>query len=132
MVRSLLLEREQQKQRAEQESKRAEQEGKRANDVQAESLRQRKRADELQLENLRLQLQLERYRKWYYVPRADRLASSQDLAQILLEFAEQLDEKAICREDVPSKAEPAYELRRVKRRPGRRHLANFEKLPVTT
>ena len=70
--------------------------------------------------------------KWYYGPRADRLASSQDLAQALLEFAEQLDEKAISPEDVPSKAEPAYELRRVKRRPGRRHLANFEKLPVTT
>jgi len=29
-------------------------------------------------------------------------------------------------------AEPEYELRRVKRRPGRRDLANFENLPVTT
>jgi zinc-finger binding domain of transposase IS66 len=35
-------------------------------------------------------------------------------------------------EDVPAKAEPEYELRRVKRRPGRRDLANFENLPVTT
>jgi zinc-finger binding domain of transposase IS66 len=35
-------------------------------------------------------------------------------------------------EDVPAKAEPEYELRRVKRRPGRRPLANFENLPVTT
>jgi transposase len=124
ILRSLLLERDQQKQRAEQEIKRA-------NDLQAESLRQRKRADELHLENLRLQLQLERYKKWRYGPRADRL-TSQEVAQALLEFAEQLEAKPIQAEDVPTKAEPEYELRRVKRRPGRRHVANFENLPVTT
>jgi transposase len=50
----------------------------------------------------------------------------------LLEFSEQLQSKPIHPEDVPGKGEPEYELRRVKRRPGRRHLANFEKLPVTT
>ena len=33
---------------------------------------------------------------------------------------------------MPAKAEPESELRRVKRRRGRRHLANFENLPVTT
>ena len=37
---------------------------------------QRQRADELHVENLRLQLELERYRKWYYGPRADRLLDS--------------------------------------------------------
>ncbi|MGA8437617.1 MAG: IS66 family transposase [Candidatus Sulfotelmatobacter sp.] len=125
ILRSLILERDQQQQRAEQESKRA-------HDLQAESLRQRKRADELHLENLRLQLELHRYKKWYYGPRADRLASSQEMAQVLLEFGEQLQAKPIHPEDVPAQAEPEYELRRVKRRPGRRHLANFEKLPVTT
>ena len=93
---------------------------------------QTKRADELHLQNLRLQLELERYKKWYYGPRADRLASSGDVAQALLEFGEQLDQQPIHPEDVPAKAEPEYELRRVKRRPGRRHLANFENLPVTT
>jgi transposase len=118
IVRSLLQEREQQQQRA--------------NDLQVESLRQRKRADELYLENLRLQLQLQRYKKWYYGPRADRLESSQEIAQALLEFGEQLQEKPLHREDVPSQGEPEYELRRVKRRPGRRHLASFENLPVTT
>ena len=119
MVRSLILEREQQKQRA--------------NDLQGETLRQRKRAEELYLQNLRLQLELQRYKKWYYGPRADRLASSQDLAQALLEFGEQLQAKAVHPEDIPpNKAEPEYELRRVKRRRGRRDLANFEKLPVTT
>jgi transposase len=111
MIRSLLLEREQQKQRAEQESK---------------------RANDLHLENLRLQLELERYKKWYYGPRTDRLTSSGEVAQALLEFAEQLEAKPIHTEDVPTRAEAEYELRRVKRRPGRRHLANFENLPVTT
>src|SRR6202142_1486343 len=118
MVRSLILEREQ--------------ESKRANDLQGESLRQTKRAEELYLQNLRLQLELERYKKWYYGPLADRLATSADLAQALLEFGEQLQKKPIHPEDVPPKAEPEYELRRVKRRRGRRNLANFENLPVTT
>jgi transposase len=111
IIRSLRLEREQEKQRAEQESR---------------------RANDLQIENLRLQLQLERYKKWYYGPRADRLATSGDVAQILLEFAEQLEAKPIHPADVPAPGEPEYELRRVKRRPGRRNLAKFENLPVTT
>jgi transposase len=93
---------------------------------------QKQRADELHLRNLRLQVELERYKKWRYGPCADRLASSGDVAQILLEFAEQLEAKPIQPEDLPTKAEPEYELRRVKRRQGRRHLANFENLPVTT
>jgi transposase len=117
MLRSLILEREQQTQRAQ--------------DLQAESLRQRKRADELYLENLRLQLELQRYKKWRYGPRADRL-TNEEMAQALLEFGEQLQRKPIHPEDVAGKGEPEYELRRVKRRPGRRHLANFENLPVTT
>ena len=111
ILRALLLERDEQRLRAEQQTQ---------------------RADELYLQNLRLQLELERYKKWYYGPRADRLATSGDVAQALLEFAEQLEAKPIHPEDVPAKAEPEYELRRVKRRPGRRHLANFENLPVTT
>ena len=117
ILRSLTVERDQQRQRAEQENKRA-------NDLQGETLRQRKRADELHLENLRLQLELQRLKKWYYGPRADRLATSADLAQALLEFGEQLQKKPIHPEDVPAKAEPEYELRRVKRRRGRRNLAS--------
>jgi zinc-finger binding domain of transposase IS66 len=125
ILRALILERDQQSQRAEQESKRA-------NDLQGETLRQRQRADELHLENLRLQLELQRLKKWYYGPRADRLATSEDLAQALLDFGEQLQKKPIHPDDVPTQGEPEYELRRVKRRRGRRHLANFENLPVTT
>jgi transposase len=111
MLRALILERDEQKLQAQQQTKRAE---------------------ELYLQNLRLQLELERYKKWYYGPRADRLATSEDLAQVLLDFGEQLQKKPIHPEDVPTQGEPEYELRRVKRRPGRRHLANFENLPVTT
>ena len=39
------------------------------------------------------------------------------MAQALLEFAEQLEAKPIHTEDVPAKAEPEYQLRRVKRPP---------------
>src|SRR5438445_8120524 len=90
----------------------------------------RKRADELYLENLRLQQELERYKKATYGPRADRLSMNQ-LAQMLLEFAETLEQKPINLEDL-RQAEPEPELRRVKRRKGRRALANFENLPAQT
>jgi transposase len=88
--------------------------------------------DDLHLENLRLQVELARYKKWYYGPRADRLQTEGDLAQMLLGFADALDQKPVNPEDVPPHSEPQEELRRVKRRKGRRHLANFDNLPVTT
>jgi transposase len=94
----------------------------------AEQLRQR--ADDLYLENLRLQQELERYKKATYGPRADRLSMNQ-LAQMLLEFAEALEQKPSNLEDL-REAEPETEVRRVKRRKGRRALANFENLPVNT
>jgi transposase len=88
--------------------------------------------DDLHVENLRLQVELDSYKKRYYGPRADRLQSADDLAQLLLGFALELDRKPISPDDVPPHSEPEEELRRVKRRKGRRHLANFENLPVTT
>src|SRR5580700_8885139 len=92
--------------------------------------RQEKRADELYLENLQLQKELLRYKKATYGPRADRL-SENELAQALLEFAEELEQKPLPAEGLPQgEAEP--EVRRVKRRKGRRALANFENLPVST
>jgi len=88
--------------------------------------------DELYVQNLRLQQELARYRKWTYGSRADRLSQS-ELLQALLEFGEELAQKALHPEDVPpAKNEPEYELRRVKRGPGRRNLAHFENLPTTT
>src|SRR6266566_2436073 len=118
MLCALLRERDRERQRAVEQAKRAQE--------------QTKRADDLHVENLRLQVQLARYKKWYYGPRADRLPSNGDLAQVLLAFAEELERKPICPDDVPPHAEPEYELRQVKRRKGRRHLASFENLPVTT
>ena len=93
---------------------------------------EKQRADDLHVENLRLQMELERFRKWYYGPRADRLQSAGDLAQLLLTFAEELDRKPVHPDDVAERTEPEEGLRRVKRRKGRRNLANFENLPVTT
>jgi transposase len=118
MVRSLLAEREGERQRAQEQTRRAEE--------------LQRRADDLHLELLRAQLELERYKKWYYGPRADRLQSAGDVAQLLLIFAEEMDRKAVDPQDVSSPSEPQEELRRVKRRKGRRNLANFENLPVTT
>src|SRR5580698_3084503 len=111
MLRSLLTERDREKQHADE---------------------QRKRADDLHIQNLRLQLELARYKKWYYGPRADRLNSTSELTQVLLDFGQELEQRPIHPDDVPPASEPEYELRRVKRRKGRRSLANFENLPVTT
>jgi transposase len=88
--------------------------------------------DDLHIENLRLQVELDRYKRRYYGPRADRLQSAAELAQLLLSFAEELDRKPLRPDDVPPHSEPQGELRRVKQRKGRRHLANFENLPVST
>jgi len=116
MLRSLWQERDDQRQRAEAQTKRAEE--------------HRKRADELYLENLQLQKELWRYKKATYGPRADRL-SENELAQALLEFAEELEQKPLPAESLPQ-GETQPELRRIKRRKGRRALANFEHLPVST
>ena len=58
MLRTVLVERDSERQRVEELQKKTEE--------------QRKRADELYLENLHLQHELARYKKWYYGPRADR------------------------------------------------------------
>jgi transposase len=118
MLRTLMRERDDEKRRADEHERRAEQEA--------------RRGHELRVEMLRLQLELERYKKWYYGPRADRLQFSAELAQLLLNFAEEMDRKPVNPDDVPPRTEPEEELRRVKRRKGRRNLANFENLPVTT
>ncbi len=100
--------------------------------LQLERDQQKQRVDDLHVENLRLQVELARLKKWYYGPRADRLRSEGDLAQLLLNFAETLERKPINPADLPPHPEPEEELRRVKRRKGRRRIADFENLPVTT
>jgi transposase len=111
VVRALLLERDREKQRA---------------------AEQQERADGLYLENLHLQIELGRLKKWYYGPRGDRLQTEGDLAQLLLSFAETLDRKPVNPADLPAHPEPEEELRRVRRRKGRRRIQDFENLPVTT
>ena len=125
MVRTLLLEREAARRRAEELAQRAEEKTRCAEE-------QIKRADDLYLENLRLRVELDRYKKWYYGPRADRLQSEGDLAQLLLDFAEAMDRKPVNPADLPPHSEPEEELRRVRRRKGRRRVQDFENLPATT
>ena len=115
MVVALLEERDEQRRRAEEHQSRVDEQ-----------------TEQLQVGLLRVKLELDRYKKRYYGPRADWLQSDQDVAQMLLNFAEELDCKPVAAEDLAAAAEPAEELRRVKRRQGRRNLANFENLPVST
>jgi hypothetical protein len=49
--------------------------------------------DELQVAKLRLEVELLRLKKWYYGPRADRLQTPGDAAQLLLEFACDLESR---------------------------------------
>ena len=88
-----MAERDQAQQREEEQAARAQQQG--------------KRADDLYLENLRLQFELERYKKWYYGPRADRLKSPGELAQALLAFGEELAQKPVSREEAAAAGAPA-------------------------
>jgi hypothetical protein len=118
LVQSLLCERDQHKQQVHQHKREVEE--------------QRRQTAQLEAELLRLQLELERYKKWYYGPRADRLRTAGELAQMLLHFAEELDQKPIPAEAFEQQAEPEEQLRRVTWRKGRRNLARLENLPVIT
>jgi len=91
---------------------------------------------ELELDKLRLQQQLMVAMKKLYGPRADRLAGTGDLAQLLLDFAKELEARPVDPADLPAdtdlrQVEPTT-VRRVKRRRGRRDLSSdeFDHLPV--
>ena len=96
--------------------------------------------DDLHTANLRLQVELDRLKKRYYGPRADRLEAMTDLAQMLLGFAEELDKKPVRPGDAagspPEQSQqpqqPAQQQRRLEKSKGRRNLAKFENLPTTT
>ena len=114
------------------ERRRAEEQSRKIAELRHRAEQQTQRADELYIEKLRLQMELARYRKWTYGPRADRLSEG-ELLQALLDFGEELEQKPLHPDDVPlAPGEPAGERRRVKRRAGRRNLANFENLPAIT
>jgi hypothetical protein len=91
--------------------------------------------DDLHTTNLRLQVELDRLKKRYYGPRADRLETMTDLAQMLLSFAEELDNKPVHPQDAsgspPEQSQqpqqPAQQPQRhLEKSKGRRNLAKFE------
>jgi transposase len=87
--------------------------------------------DELQVAKLRLEMELLRLKKWYYGPRADRLTTPGDVAQMLLEFATDLEARPVNPADLPADVSEV-EVKTVRRvRRGRRNLAAFDHLPVT-
>ena len=98
-----------------------------------ESLRQQQIAG-LELEKLRLQQQLLVAMKKLYGPRGDSLSSTGDVAQLLLEFATELEARPVEKADLPpdTDAVDPKTVRRVKRRKGRRDLGSdeFDHLPV--
>ena len=91
---------------------------------------------EAELDKLRLQQQLLVAMKKLYGPRADRLGSTGDVAQLLLEFAVALESRPVEAADLPPDTDAGQidpkTLRRIKRRKGRRDLGSdeFDHLPV--
>ena len=100
--------------------------------------RMQSRMDALELRSLRLEMELLRYKKWLYGPRADKLSSLGEVHQMLLGFGEELDRRPVDPSDAAGLAAedegaPSTPSRRVKRARGRRNLASdaFAHLPVT-
>ena len=116
MLLSLMAAHEQEKQRANQQQNRAE--------------NLQKKSDDLYIENLRLQVQVDRFKRWYYGPRADRLSTALELGQMLLAFGEEFDSKPVNKEDLPAGEKSDESPRRIRKSRGRRNLENFDKLAV--
>lgn len=108
--------------------------------------------DDWQVKFLRAEVELLRLKKWYYGPRADTLQTSGDVAQLLLNFAGELEARPVNPQDTANAADAGGDkaspsgtqsdaqsdvqsdvqsnvVRRVRR--GRRNLAAFDHLPVT-
>ncbi len=91
---------------------------------------------EADLEKLRLEQQLMVAMKKLYGPRADRIGGTGDLAQLLLEFAIELEARPVETADLPPDGDAGpidpRTVRRIKRRKGRRDLGSdeFDHLPV--
>jgi len=95
-----------------------------------------RKAQELEVQKLRLEVELLRLRKLYYGPRADRLSTPGDVAQMLLQFSGEREARPVDPQDLPPGIDAGVAegnaVRRVRR--GRRDLAGgaaFEHLPVT-
>jgi len=85
--------------------------------------------DDLYLQNLHLTVELARYKKQFYGPKADRM----DQGQLVLEFATQLEARPIELDmlpaDVPQASVEPKTARRVRSR-GRRDLSQLDHLPL--
>jgi transposase len=90
--------------------------------------------DTWQIKFLRAETELLRLKKWYYGRKADQLTSHQDVAQMLMEFGEELEKRPVDLNDVPADVDLSHvEVKTVRRvRRGRRNLGadEFDKLPV--
>ena len=93
---------------------------------------EKKRADQLHIRLLRMEVELARLKKWHYGPRADKLTSDTELAQMLLEFGESVDQKPVDTAVLSANEKPDELPRRVRRARGRRNIERFENLPTTT
>jgi transposase len=90
-----------------------------------------RRRDEAEVKALRFEVELLRLKKMYYGPRADRLQTPGDVAQLLLEFATDLESRPVNSADLLTDVLEA-EVKTVRRvRRGRRNLAAFDQLPLT-
>ena len=100
--------------------------------IEAEKRRIEVEKQTIEVEKLRLEVELLRLKKWYYGRKADQLTTHEDVAQLLLSFGEQLENRPVDVEDVPGDVNlqtvETKTIRRVQR--GRRNLAAFENLPV--
>lgn len=116
MLLSLMAAHEQEKQRADQQSSLA--------------AFLQKKSDELYIDNLRLQVQVDRFKRWYYGPRADKLSTALELGQMLLSFGEEFENRPVHTGDLPADEKEGEHPRRIRKSRGRRNLENFDKLPV--
>jgi transposase len=130
MLVSLMAAHEQEKQRAEQQAQRAEAQEQRAHQQQHRAEVLQKKSDEMYIKMLRLQVEVDRFKRWYYGPRADRLSTALELGQMLLTFGEEFDSKPINKEDLPAGEKQEEHPRRVRKARGRRNLESFNHLPV--
>jgi hypothetical protein len=130
MLLSLMAAHEEEKRRADQQAQRADALQHRADQQSSLAASLQKKSDELYIDNLRLQVQVDRFNRWYYGPRADKLSTALELGQMLLSFGEELENRHVNTGDLPAGEKEEEHPRRVRKARGRRNLENFDKLPV--
>jgi transposase len=90
-----------------------------------------RRCEEAEVKALRFEVELLRLKKMYYGPRADQLQTAGGVAQLLLDFAMDLESRPVNPADLPTDI-PEAEVKTIRRvRRGRRNLAAFDHLPVS-